>query len=273
MKVRVYTEKENDFFRQFVPGHSEREVVDAFEERFGRRLSLSQVRNRKARLGLKSGTKGGRFKPGQPSPNKGKHWGDFMSPEGQERCRATQFRKGDVSGIAKDVNRPLLDIRIHTNGHMCIKVDPRNKKNSMRAWIPLSHFVWMQHNGRDWPEDHRALFIDGDNRNFDPENIMAVPNGIYGIITGGSHRIGMPWHDRESLETAMLHAQVIRERRRLELKNHVCGVCGKTFDARGVQQKTCDECLKAGKRAPGRGRRTDLSDTRERKQVTGNGND
>lgn len=51
------------YFREIVPGHSHGEIADMFEDRFGIRLSVSQVKNAKKRFHVLSGTVGGRFKP------------------------------------------------------------------------------------------------------------------------------------------------------------------------------------------------------------------
>lgn len=252
--LATYTDEENDFLREFIPGHSESEIIAAFAERFGRTLTVAAVSNRKVRLGVRSGTQGGCFRKGEAPPNKGKTWDEFMPPESQERCKTTWFRKGEIQGIAVERARPLLNVR-DADGYLHIKVAPRNTEYSMQNWIPLSEFVWMQANGRDFPDGHHAVFADHDNRNFDPDNIVAVPDDVYPIVTGGGKRArSLPYYDRESLETAILHARVIRERTRLERASHTCKVCGKTFDARYKHQVTCDECLSKGLRAP-RGRR------------------
>jgi hypothetical protein len=106
----------------------------------------------------------------------------------------------------------------------------------------------MAANGRDWPEGCMAVFADRDNRNLDPDNIVPVPRDLYVIVTGGAHGKALPWHDRASLEVAMTHAQIIRERRRLETECHTCRTCGRTFKARFPHQANCDECLQSGRK-------------------------
>ena len=69
---RIEWDAEKDaFMRETVPGRSSREIADAFEHRFGTRLTRGQIMGAKARLGLRSGVNGGRFEPGRESRNKG----------------------------------------------------------------------------------------------------------------------------------------------------------------------------------------------------------
>ena len=245
-----YTPEMLDFVRGFAPGHTEREVADAFERRFGMRLTVPMVRNLKHKLGVKGGVNGGRFRKGHTSHNKGRSWDEYLSEESQRRCRATTFRKGNVSGIAADIERPLLDVREGRDGYLFIKVAPRNKRHSMRNWIPLAKFEWMVHNGREFPEGHHCVFADKDKRNFDPNNLVAVPDDLYAIITGGAHGHGVEYHDRETLEVAITHAKLIRRRRRLEMRERECGCCGEAYMPEYPHQRTCRACLDAGRRAP-----------------------
>jgi len=252
-----YTDTQLDWLRGYIPGHHEQEIIDAYEREFGERLTVSMVANLKVKLGVTSGTVGNRFERGHVPQNKGRTWDEMGIPaDVQERMRATTFRKGSLSGAAAERARPLLDIREEpTSGYLQIKVAPRNRKYPMQNWISLAEFEWMAANGRDWPEGHRAVFADRDNRNFDPDNIVPVPNDVYPIVTAGAHGHAMPWHDRESLEVAITHARVMRRRRALEMLPRECPCCGKAYEPTYPHQRTCPECLDAGRRAPRRGRR------------------
>ena len=55
-----YSERQHDFLRQYIPGHSVKEVAAAFNRRFRTvRVTASQIRAYKHNHGLKSGTHGG----------------------------------------------------------------------------------------------------------------------------------------------------------------------------------------------------------------------
>ena len=245
--LRTYTDEENEWLRGFIPGHTEGEIIDAFEERFGRRLKVCQVANRKVKLGVNSGTHGGQFKKGQAAYNKGKTWAEFMSPAGMEGSRRTQFKRGVLQSSAAERVRDLLDVRVADDGYRFIKVMQRDAAYPMRYWIPLGQFNWMQANVREWPEGHIAVHADRDITNDDADNIVPVSKDLYVLITGGMHGHGIEWRDRATLEVALTHAAVVQERRRLELDNHTCRRCGRKFMARYPRQRTCDACLEHGK--------------------------
>ena len=206
----IWTDEKDEWFRAFVPGHTEGEISAEHERLFGFPLTKSQIGNRKTTLGVKSGTHGGRFVKGQVPPNKGKPRSEWMPEESRERCRATQFRKGQVSGIAAERDRGLLGVRI-ADGYREIRVDPRGQRHTMDRWIPLAKFNWMQANGRDWPDGHKAIHIDHDPLNDDADNIEPVPTELWPLVMGAVPG-QLEWHDRETLRAAILYARVTRAR-------------------------------------------------------------
>lgn len=209
--LRGYTDEEEAFVREFTPGHPEAEIIAAFEERFGRRLTTAQIGNLKQKLGVRSGTVGGRFEKGGVPATKGKTWADFGTPEGHERSRRGLFKKG---GLPHNT-RPLLDERVGKDGYVQVHVGQRSMGRRNDQWMSKAQFVWEQANGMEWPGGCRSVFVDGDRLNFDPANIVPVPMDLYPIIVGAV-KGGLEWHDRGSLEAAMTMARVIRARRRLE---------------------------------------------------------
>ena len=53
---RVYSEEQRNFFVDYVPGHTEIEIVKEFNRRFAADITISKVRSYKTNNGLKSGT-------------------------------------------------------------------------------------------------------------------------------------------------------------------------------------------------------------------------
>lgn len=207
------TEEEDAFLREFVPGRGTREISEAFEARFGRELTRGQLGAAKARLGVRSGVNAGRFEKGHTNWNKGKTWDEMgISEEARERMRAGHFRKGEPNEYNAGRMRELLDTKVGPDGVLMVYVGTRNVRHPTYRWISYARLVWMQHNGRDWPEGHRVVFADHDNRNFSPENVVAVPDDIACMIQGNPRGKAMPYHDRETLEVAMTHARLIRAR-------------------------------------------------------------
>ena len=211
--LKAFTDEEDEFLREFIPGHGTAEISAEFEARYGRRLTKSQITNVGARLGVRRGVNAGRFEKGRASEAKGKTWDEMgYTPEQQEHMRANLFKPGERNEYTESRMRELLDTKEDADGVIMIYVRPRNAPWPARHWISYARFVWMQHNGRDWPEGHRVVFADHDNRNFDPANIVPVPDELAIIVQGNAHGHALPYHDRESLEVAVNHARLIRAR-------------------------------------------------------------
>lgn len=101
------------------------------------------------------------------------------------------------------------------------------------------------------PEGHVVYFADGDRRNFDPSNLVAVPRRLVGILNAP----GMPrWADAESLEACIALAEIKSAQQGVMARAvRTCGVCGRPFapDAAHVRDgnvgiRTCPACLAAG---------------------------
>lgn len=210
--ARRYTDEQLDFLRRTIPGRPLSETADLYEAEYGRRLPRTTLRNLCAKLGVRCGVNSGRFASGHEPANKGRPWSEWMSEAGAERSRSTQFRPGTLNGIAAERDYGLLGVRI-ANGYRMIRVDPREQANTMSRWIPLAAFNWMQANGQDWPEGHKALHIDRDPLNDEADNIEPVPVGLWPLVMGAVPG-QLAWHDRETLRTAILYARVTRARQR-----------------------------------------------------------
>lgn len=209
-KPTIWTPERDEWFRAFVPGHSESEISAEHERLWGFPLTKGQIANSKTRLGVRSGTHGGRFEKGCVPANKGKTWAEFGTPEGHARSRATTFARGHVPANAGE----LLDERLVEGGkgpQWQVKVDCRDAKSPMGYWIPRARLNWERANGRPWPEGHRAVHADRDPLNDAPENVVPVPNDLYPMVTGAV-RGQLEWHDRETLEVAILSARVTKAR-------------------------------------------------------------
>ena len=89
------------------------------------------------------------------------------------------------------------------------------------------------------PEGCDIMFADGDMRNFDPENLVAVPHKLQAQLKACEY-----W-DAESLEAAvamcMLHTAIIDAKS----AHKVCPICGKRFAKTKKTQKRCPECIAA----------------------------
>ncbi len=74
--------------------------------------------------------------------------------------------------------RPLYSEQ-EKKGYLRIKVAQPN------VWWPKAKWVYHEtHPGTDWEERANYIFLDGDNRNFDPDNIERVPLCLMGVFNG-----------------------------------------------------------------------------------------
>jgi len=157
MYGRKYTPEQIEFLIANVPGHSYREIMQLFQERFGIQLTLNQIKSFIGNRKLNTG-RTGRFKPGHVPFNKGKKG---ISYEGME---ATQFKKGHKPWNC----RPVGSERVTTkDGYLEVKVADPNK------WRGKHILIWEAANG-PVPKGHVVIFGDGNKRNFDINNLLLV---------------------------------------------------------------------------------------------------
>lgn len=158
MNGHIYTDAEKEFLKEFVPGHSHKEIRDAFEEKFGWPISLMQVQSSIKRYGLNTGRKG-YFKKGQDPHNKGKK----MPVEVYEKCKGTMFKKGQMP-----VNyRPVGSERVNIDGYIEIKIkDPA-------TWRLKHNFVYEQQCGKI-PKGHVVIFLNGNKLDTDISNLKLI---------------------------------------------------------------------------------------------------
>ena len=229
----------DEFLRGFVPGHQEREIAGAFEREFGIRLTRSQVKNAKTRVGVGSGTHGGRFEPGQEAWNRGRPQAEWMSPDGVERTRATRFRPGQLPHNARDL--PVGSERVTRDGYVEVKVAerPSGAGRANDNWRPKAHLVWERANGRALRPDEIVVFADGDRGNLDPGNLVAMTRAEHAVIV----RRGIAYADRGTCETAVRIARVKMAASRASMRPRRCRRCGREFSPRYGHQRTCDACL------------------------------
>lgn len=233
----------DEFLREFVPGHSQGEIIDEFEKRFDVRLRVTQLKDREATLGLKQGTFGGRFAPGTVPPNKGKKLTDYVKDEAKlANIRRCQFKKGE------EVHNecPIGTERVSRDGYIEVKVPKEDADDRAHGWWKPKHrLIWEQVNGRKLQKGESVMFGDRDMTNFDPENLVMVTQAQRLFI----NRHNIPYHDAESLRTAVSMAKLNEAIVTAELRPRKCPCCGKTYKPQYKAQRTCRECLESGRKA------------------------
>lgn len=96
------------------------------------------------------------FKPGQQSWSKG-----LRGVVGvQEGCRATQFKKGGMTGAAQHNYKPIGSERINADGYLDRKVTDDASIAPARRWVGVHRLVWEAVHG-PVPAGHVVVFKPG----------------------------------------------------------------------------------------------------------------
>lgn len=149
-----------EFLREFIPGHEEAEIREAFKEKFGIELTKYKVKNFKNAYKVKSGTHGGRFQKGQESWNKGRK----MTKEQYKKAEPTMFKKGQIPLNKREVGSERTD----RDGYVLVKVAEPNK------WRLKQRVMYEEyHNDKLTPNDV-IVFLDNNRENFAQENLVKL---------------------------------------------------------------------------------------------------
>ena len=231
-----------EWMRRFIPGHSEAEIRAAFSSRFGIDLNTSQIKNFKARFGIRSGTVGGRFEKGNRSWNKGVPQSEWMPRESIERSKATRFKSGSLPANTADIGAE----RVTRDGYVEVKVTERPTPGGSARdnWIPKHRLVWEAEHGRKAPSGHKVIFCDHDKTNLDPRNLLLVSSSELAVM----NRAGVEWHDRETAESVLALARLKIAKGAVERRERKCIDCGAVFTPRFPKQRRCDQCISGRRR-------------------------
>lgn len=164
---RKFKEEHIEFLKENVKGITLKELTNKFNKRFNMKVKESAIKNLKNKYKLQSGIVGGQFEKGHIPANKGKK--GCMTPEQYKKCKATMFKKGNVPANHRPIGSERVDNR---DGSILIKVqDGHLQKN----WMPKGRYIYEQAHGKI-PAGQKIIFADGNNRNFDLDNLILVSN-------------------------------------------------------------------------------------------------
>lgn len=189
-------------------------IIEKFSERFGFRLTGSQVSTFRSAFGRQS-------KRG--------------------RTTAQDWHRRPI-GYERDTGKGYVLVKVRENPER-----PGTKDN----WAMKHVLAWERTRGLRLPDGWMVIFCDGDSSNLDPANLKAVPRSLIGIMNGGPRWHDRETLEA-AVAVAMLVGATAKANLRPR-RCGVCGKVF-TPDNRstnpGAQQKTCRECLDKGLRAP-----------------------
>ncbi len=154
--MHKYTDEEKKFLSEFVPGHSHKEICEAFNDRFKTDLTIMQIKGSISRYKLNTG-RTGHFEKYHVPCNKG------VKGICHPGCIKTQFKKGNVPTN----HRPVGSERVSKDGYIEIKVAEPNK------WDLKHRVVWEEKNG-PIPKGYAILFKDQNKLNISLDNLSLV---------------------------------------------------------------------------------------------------
>ena len=105
----------------------------------------------------------GSFKKGHVPWNKGL--------KGCFGARKTSFKKGHLPPNT----RKMYSERLSKEGYIEIKV-------GINKWISKHRYIWEQYHQKEVPKGKVVIFLDGNNRNFEIENLKLISRGALLIL-------------------------------------------------------------------------------------------
>lgn len=197
-----YTKDQVEYLISIIPGHSYNELIDLFDERFKIRLSFNQIKSFIGNRKLNTG-RTGCFEKGHVPFNKGLKGLQMGGVE-------TQFKKGHLPHN----HQPVGTERVRTphpdrptkDDYIDVKIAEPNK------WRGKHLLIWEAHNGRPVPKGYAVIFGDGNNRNFEPNNLILVSRKQLAVLNKNK----LIQSDADLTRTAVIIADItmkIRERK------------------------------------------------------------
>lgn len=285
-EMRRKTAEEVSWLEEHVPKAPAHEVREAFRERFEWAPGVHALQVWASKRGLRFG------RWGDPAQNRAVHivrWSQepemeawmlendqgrttgeisrmfevrFGFPLSQAQVSLFRSSHGTQSRRSHGGGHPSVPVgteRASKDGYLKVKVRekpivPQSKDNwQFKHWI-----AWEEANGQEVPEGWTVLFVDGDTRNFAPDNLYALPRTYMAQLNGLRPEEG--WPDRETLEAAVSTVKLSLAITDAKNRPRPCAICGEMFTPdpgnRYSWQKTCRACLDAGhkSRSPKQGR-------------------
>jgi hypothetical protein len=157
--TKLFNDEQEEFVRAFIPGHSYQQIIDEIFREFELELKKSQIRSWIRNHKLSTG-RNGQFGKGHIPMNKGKH------QKITGRMRETMFKEGRTPFNYDQLGTE----KVKGDGYIWIKIaEPNIWKQKHRCIYEAVHGSIAQ--------GKRIMFADGNNRNFDIDNLVEVSPG------------------------------------------------------------------------------------------------
>lgn len=164
---KIFSTEVIEYINNNVTKMTLKELVKSVNDTFGTMHTYQQLKSYKHRYNVKRGINY-RYEKGHIPHNKGK------KGVCGKNCEKTWFKKGH-----KPVNyKPIGSEKLSTDGYVFVKT-------SNKTWVQKHRLEWEQHNGAI-PKGKVIVFLDGDRRNTDINNLILVTRAELQALNGNS---------------------------------------------------------------------------------------
>lgn len=170
---RTFTEEQIAFVRERAHVLSTRKLAEEYTRHFGQPIGQTEVRRLMSRNGIQA-TANPR---NDAIPVGTEKWSDYY------QCMMIKTHHVDTSGMKDKKHRDYL-----RNGQ----------------WQLKQNYVWEKENGKKLPWRTVVVFLDGDRRNYSPDNLYAVPLNVAGTI----EKMRMHSESAEIYKTALIWGEL-----------------------------------------------------------------
>ena len=192
----IWSDEEKQYLAEITPGRGYKEIQSMMSCKFGFDYTRHQIKGAITRNKLNTG-RTGRFEKGHATWNKG--------TKGLTKANVTSFKKGQKPHNYK----PLGSERITKDGYCEIKVS-----DTGRRWKSKHLVVYEKHHGKV-PRGSVVIFLDGDKRNFDIDNLHLVTRNQLAMLNKNS----LIQKDAELTKTAINVVDLMKKISTIEKKD------------------------------------------------------
>ena len=192
----IWSDEEKQYLAEITPGRGYKEIQSMMSCKFGFDYTRHQIKGAITRNKLNTG-RTGRFEKGRATWNKG--------TKGLTKANVTSFKKGQKPHNYK----PLGSERITKDGYCEIKVN-----DTGRRWRPKHVLIYEKHHGKV-PKGSAVIFLDGDKRNFDIDNLYLVTRSQLAMLNKNS----LIQKDAELTKTAINVVDLMKKISAIEKKD------------------------------------------------------
>ena len=192
----IWSDEEKQHLAEITPGRGYKEIQSMMSCKFGFDYTHHQIKGAITRNKLNTG-RTGRFEKGRATWNKG--------TKGLTKANVTSFKKGQKSHNYK----PVGSERITKDGYCEIKVS-----DTGRRWRPKHVLIYEKHHGKV-PKGSAVIFLDGDKRNFDIDNLYLVTRSQLAMLNKNS----LIQKDAELTKTAINVVDLMKKISAIEKKD------------------------------------------------------